>query len=102
MEKEKCKCGKMATWVYMPASEYHINPYYCDDCVPRGCTCNVYNINEEWCDLPEDYEIEGVDWMWIDEEKTAYEYVDEKGRSFPCCEFMEDEEGFEIEGEENE
>ena len=33
--KHKCKCGKLATWGYMPSEGL----YRCDNCVPRGCTC---------------------------------------------------------------
>jgi len=43
MEKYKCvKCGKLATWCYMPgfaSSESEKDDYLCDDCVPRGCSC---------------------------------------------------------------
>src|ERR1035441_3790019 len=30
-------CKKIAVWWYMP-SDGHGN--YCDDCIPRGCSCN--------------------------------------------------------------
>ena len=49
-------CGKKATWSYMPSDEN-----YCDDHVPRGCSCNC-------------------------NEKGAEE-LDEQGRKKPCCEY---------------
>lgn len=55
-----CKC-KTATWEYIPCGWR----YYCDDCVPRGCSCNI--ISEEG-------------------EETV-EATDELGRLLPCCEF---------------
>lgn len=39
MTKEKCKCGKIATWCYLPK-----DTLYCDDCVSRGCSCNVTKL----------------------------------------------------------
>ena len=62
--KGKCECGKLAVWYYMPNDNEWVA---CDDCVPRGCSCN----NEE--------------------------DVDEKGRKLPCCEWWYDENGWEIE-----
>jgi len=44
MSKIKCvKCGKMAIWLYMPSG----GNGYCDECVPRGCTC-VGNQTDEY------------------------------------------------------
>lgn len=64
-------CGRKADWFYMPGSES-----YCDNHVPRGCSCNA--------ELKE-----GID---IDSEEATnhanyYEPVDDQGRKYPCCEY---------------
>ena len=98
---EKCDCGKVATWLYMPGYSSGGNSFSCDDCVPRGCSCNEYST------IPADYHppvsigpeedgIEGVDWIWVNEEKTRWCHIDEKGRKWPCCEFDNDPEGFDF------
>lgn len=73
-----CKCNKIATWLYMSANNgYH---FYCDEHVPRGCYCQTRYI-----------EIDGIpksdNIMWLNKEHTSYEYLDNKGRKFPCCEY---------------
>jgi hypothetical protein len=94
MEKIKCDCGKDAVWCYMPGYASGENSYSCDDCVGRGCTCNMYSRNE-----PEGGE--GVDWQWVVEEgyepETYWQNIDEKGRVYPCCEYDYEEEGFDEE-----
>ena len=74
-----------------------VNPYCCDECVPRGCSCNHYYMSEEEPILPnlEEDGVEGVDWKWVDEEKTHWTHIDEKGREYPCCEWMHDPDGYE-------
>jgi hypothetical protein len=101
MIKEKCNCGSEAKWLYMPSSSME-NPFFCDDCVPRGCSCNSRHIDPnayhpplENPDLPDGEE--GIDWTWVDDEKNEWCYIDEKGRKYPCCEFDYDEEGYEKE-----
>ena len=43
----KCfKCDKHAVWCYMP-SQQNDGDYYCDDCIPRGCSCNIINSTVE-------------------------------------------------------
>jgi hypothetical protein len=49
-------CGKRATWSYMPGDEN-----FCNNHVPRGCSCNR---NED-----------------------GSEDLDELGRKQPCCEY---------------
>lgn len=70
--KEFCKkCGAVAVWLYMPGTST-----YCDDCVPRGCSCNLRpkdNLTEEELDNPNNW----------------YELRDEQGKLLPCCEFEE-------------
>jgi hypothetical protein len=71
-----CKCGKLAVW---SASSY--TGEWCDDCVPRGCSCNAVppdNATEET--------INTVQWV---------EELDEKGRKLPCCEIWFDKDGWE-------
>lgn len=58
-----CKCGKLAIWWYMTDE---ISDVFCDDCVPRGCGCNVLD------------------------EKTGEPERDEKGRLKPCCEWAKE------------
>lgn len=100
----KCsRCGKKAVWLYMPSGSGRV--LYCDDCVPRGCSCNNHDI--KWDGEPE----EGREVVWLpknykslEKEMTRerrpdsfhYQYLD-KGRLLPCGEYFYDEEGFEIE-----
>ena len=61
--KHRCVCGKIATWQYAPSDR---DAYCCDDCVPRGCSCNIID------------------------HATGEEERDEKDRLLPCCEWWED------------
>ena len=80
MNKHKCdKCDAMAIWLYMPSDS---NSYYCDNCIKRGCSCNII-----YDDLGE---------------PTEEEFTDERGRLLPCCEYIDNEEGFEINLDEEE
>ena len=100
MKMFACDCGKMATWDYMPKTEQKWNPFFCDDCVPRGCTCNDdYDCEDmpiketiEW------YNSHGMKWEWI-EEGVSIRHLDEKGRNLPCCEYFPFEEGIEASDE---
>lgn len=78
--KIKClKCGQLATWFYMPAdSSDHA---YCDKCVPRGCSCNEYPIDDNYENLDPN--------NWTED-------LDEQGRELPCCEYWYDENGWEL------
>ena len=41
-----CKCNKKdAVWFYIPGFDDG-KDFFCDDCVPRGCGCNVYSLKE--------------------------------------------------------
>lgn len=53
--------------------------YKCDNCVPRGCSCNIIYYPEDI--IRDNYEY----------------YKDEKGRDLPCVEFDECETGYDIE-----
>ena len=46
----KCKnCGiKEAIWMYMPECEIDFKDILCDDCVPRGCDCNLEPKDGIW------------------------------------------------------
>jgi len=78
--KTKCMvCNALATWIYMPSDS---NGNYCDDCVPRGCSCNI------------DCDEEGR--LILDETGEEFvQYKDEQGRLLPCCEYDFFEEGIE-------
>jgi len=53
---------KMATWFYMPGSEGG-DLFACDDCVPRGCSCNE----------PDEQDIPCCEWDRINEEDFNHE-----------------------------
>jgi hypothetical protein len=81
MAKKSCGCGKMAVWLYGPDGTAR-----CDDCVPRGCSCNRelkegIDYESPEAELPEN---------WI-------ELTDVRGRKYPCCEWLWDADGFESE-----
>ena len=94
--KEKCKCGKKATWIYMPGGG---DDFKCDDCVSRGCSCNYHHEGYEGLPTEEDG-VEGVDWKWV-LKNEIWVVLDEKGREYPCVEFEYEEEGFDIEDDED-
>jgi len=62
-------CGiRESVWTYMPGSSNA-----CDECVPRGCSCNAEPLpGKEESNDPADF----------------VEPRDEKGRLYPCCEWM--------------
>jgi hypothetical protein len=92
MIREHCSCGNIAVWVYLPGFSSGDNPYFCDDCVNRGCMCNYRFIDEE--ELPNGDE--GKDWIWV-EVDVAWVFLDEKQREYPCMEFDYEPDGFERE-----
>lgn len=73
VEEERCEyCNRRkAVWFYIDGRQA------CDDCVPRGCSCNE-RPSEDW-DGEDEYTGE-----WTED-------VDEQGRKFPCCEWLYDE-----------
>jgi len=101
MTKEYCDCRNLAVWVYMPGFSSGDRPYFCDDCVPRGCECN-----HNYCDIESYHPAiekpftpdgeEGVNWKWLDE-NLVWVYLDEKQREYPCAEYDFDPDGFERE-----
>lgn len=119
MEKKKklCDCGKMAVYLYIPGYAGGGNPFVCDDCISSvdsiGCSCNWrhYDVNAyhpplDKPELPEG--VEGKDWKWVEhpgddywteikKEEGIWQYIDERGRPYPCCEYEYDKEGFDEE-----
>jgi len=91
-EKIKCDVCKenMAVWLYMPSSTREDN-FFCEECVPRGCSCGREYLDMEDYDNtpPEDKTL----WKWIEVDKI-WAGVDEKGREWPCCEYSYDDNGF--------
>ena len=80
----KCECGAVATSVYAPSSD-NPHPYYCDDCVPRGCSCRI-----ESTEFPPPPHCLNIKWHGRD----RYELLDEMGRSCPCVEYDHYPDGF--------
>lgn len=62
------KCKQLAVWNYMPGKG---DVYYCEDHVPRGCSC------------------------MINDDGTMD--LDPEGREQPCVEYDYSEKGFEVE-----
>ncbi len=103
-QREICNCGEKAVWIYIPASTG--NPYYCDSCVSRGCSCNntyFENVDTIFINKGGSYILEDaierkqkfriLDRKINGEESSylSHKYVvdlDEQGRELPCCEFM--------------
>ena len=104
MKVYNCKCGKMATWCN-GAGDYSGYPFFCDDCVPRGCFCNdEYDDPEHNCSIKETtdwFNSQGVKWVWKENCKSISK-VDDQGRFLPCIEYSHQESGFETIEEENE
>jgi len=101
MTKERCVCGKIAVWIYLPGYSNKDSPFWCDDCVPRGCDCNyrycqvdAYHPPLENPNSPEGEE--GIDWKWIEKDKI-WTPLDENKNEYPCAEYMWDSEGWERE-----
>ena len=116
--KEKCECGKMAVWIYLPGYSDGSNSCSCDDCVVSddnkiGCSCNWHYSKDQDglpSDLPEG--IEGKDWAWVEHEGDEYIdkivkeegywiNLDERGRPYPCAEYDYEEDGFDIDEDEH-
>lgn len=105
MEKEDkkikcCKCGVSdAVWLYMPGHSDG-KDFFCDNCVPRGCGCNIYSLKEFplekkkeknyifWDEKIENYTTE------LSDKSHYYEVVDKNTRRYPCCEYEYNENGF--------
>lgn len=102
--KYQCECGKLATWSYMPNTSQPCYTYYCDDCVPRGCSCNEeYTVKSPQAHengYGEDPPTDGNRyWKWIDKD-IRWAYTDNKGRELPCIEYWHSDDGYEVNNEE--
>lgn len=42
----RCNCGQLAKWRYDPADR---EAFYCEACVPRGCSCNEGLVKMGFC-----------------------------------------------------
>ncbi len=93
--EDVCECGKPASWFYGPGHADKSNADYCDECVPRGCFCNWTPAIGENAEEPKG--IEGEDWAWVVRPATLVDEAIEsghywqsldKGKPWPCCEFM--------------
>lgn len=94
--KYRCiDCGVIPKkgWFYMPSTEDNKDYFYCDNCVPRGCSCmrelkDGIDYDSKEAENPENY----------------YDQLDEKGRKLPCIEYWfadnesETEQNYPIEG----
>ena len=108
-------CNEKAVWLYMPGNKGKI--YFCDNCVPRGCSCNLLNLSEfpksnngitstmYWDDdAVNEYinnnitnsEFEKLGSLERKDNSTYYEILDDYGRREPCCEYDYSCNGFEI------
>lgn len=75
--KARCsKCKQMATWVYGPS--YRRSSLYCEEHVPRLCSCQVVDISDNF---PSGH-------------PQAEPLRDRKGRLLPCVEYDREEEGW--------
>ena len=95
-----CKCNKKdAVWLYM-SGHNDGNDFFCDDCVPRGCSCNQYAVEEFGFNNKSN-----SNYIFWNKELTKstdtitsdtfyYEPVDERRRRYPCCEYDYEEDGF--------
>ena len=101
MTNELCSCGKKAVWCYMPGFSSGDSPYFCDDCVPRGCECNYEYLKEDAFHPPLNEPNlptgeENVDWKWI-EKDVCWAPLTHKQREYPCGEYDFDPDGYERE-----
>jgi hypothetical protein len=119
-----CNSGKVVKWCYMPGysdKRYVLNDYHCEDCVPRGCSCNNIdfkdidknNLNKEKfkaINYGSKIHERGKELEIIEDQNTIkvlannltekqlsnFELVplDNNGKEFPCCEYFYEENGF--------
>ena len=99
-----CKCGNQSVYWYAPGyvGKSEEQSYFCEDCVPRGCSCNWEHMDEDWAEKPP---TDGSKWKWVilegkdgyveTKEGEMWTHLDEKGREYPCCEFWYEEKGCE-------
>ena len=102
MGKELCRSCKIniAVWCrlsYSYLEEYYQQPFYCDNCVPRGCECNQIHVKDSSVSESNDNPPTAIQyfgkWKWIEPGKV-WCWLDEEGREYPCCEYDYDKEGW--------
>jgi len=76
----RCDCWKKGTWYYAPARKNE-NPWACDECVPRGCSCNL----ELRAGVTEMFDDDGIT---INPISDYWQPHDLFGRQYPCCEWL--------------
>ena len=64
-------CPALAVWMYAPTTTRK-DIYFCDEPVPRGCTCNPVDFTNP----------------------NSPQETDEQGREIPCVEYWYDEGGY--------
>lgn len=111
MSKEKMKnkhicseCGSLAYWMYMPGGSGSIEEdVYCDECVPRGCSCNQepFTIQSMRWHKEEGHNFKLGYWRNVSNGKTISVSpliipLDEKNREYPCCEYFYEKDGLDI------
>jgi hypothetical protein len=74
---------RRSVWFYMPGMDNA-----CEECVPRGCSCNREIKPEFEEEYTEDMAngIRNPKWD-ISDKELFYDVTDEKGRKMPCCEW---------------
>ncbi len=78
-------CGSVAQWLY-PSSRPRMD--YCDECVGRGCSCNIIDRSIKG-KLITEVNASGIELIWTDYGDVEPEqYRDDRGRLLPCCDFM--------------
>lgn len=73
MKKICLKCDRMAVWDYAPKDG---DLSYCDECVPRGCSCNL---------------------LCPDDGHDGEQEHDDQDRELPCVEYDFNPKGFDEE-----
>lgn len=87
-----CKCGAPTKWVYGPSNERELKDnFFCDDCVPRGCSCNVvyhlFDEDEKYEDLEPELDDNGLPIPYLDTDGSPMQHKDAQGRKLPCIEY---------------
>lgn len=103
-----CNCNNKAVWCYMPSGDG--KHHYCDNCVPRGCSCNLNNIEfdglpdesrnivwwskktyEKWGETDSSIKLEELSTKEQMPDSFYYEYLDENNKRYCCCEYWYDD-----------
>jgi hypothetical protein len=86
-------CGAAAAqWYHVPASNQF---YRCDDCIPRGCTCQIIDSSIRGETIVEPPNDDGDVFIWTDFGGIEpAQHQDERGRLLPCIDFTFDRWGW--------